>query len=860
MGSDRSRTRPGVVGLRYVFLFVCGTAAALVVAHLFDLGVAATSVSVLLGLGPLYLGWAAFRHDRAEAGDALTLQSTAAALAEEVRRQWVSEAEIRRLNDPYPLPVAWRSADADLVEDWSLLRSTARAWPGGPPADPAHWPAAPAGLAGRDGQIGDIFTLRTPTRRLVILGEPGAGKTMLLLRLLLDLIERRSADNPVPVLFTLASWNPSLRTLPQWMADQLGQSYPWLLAAAPTGPATGPGQTLAQSLLDGQWILPILDGFDELPPALRTVALDAVNRYLPLKQPVVLASRAAEYRAALSQPGTAMRLNGAAGIELLPLPPEESATYLRRSAGQPLTGSGGRWQPVVDQLGTSSPLGQALGTPLGLFLARTVYSRRPGPGTGPPPDPAELCVADRFPGRQDIDRHLLGGFVHASYGPDEPQAHRVLALLAGYLESRRGGSPDIAWWELRNLLPARRIARSIAAGLAGAVFLACTLATFLTASFSLGFWGDLLYCVTEGIFFGLLTGLTIAGSGRLLVAPVCILAALLHQSSVTSVTPADLWSLFRDPGLWSLCQAFAVGASIWLGYPALAWTATRFRHAGPVRSLALGLTGAVIGASVTGALQYAGFAAEPPASISPVQLFGYALQDGTLQGLFLGLAYAARIGLRTPWASPGGQLVWRWYWPGFLGALLLGGTVTLLAMVSGQAVQPFDSPYSAWSASALAGAAVALVVGPAGALGFGLAVQSPDLATAVGPGAVLARDRAASTAMALSMGGIFTLIFGLSSALVHATTGDDAFSALSFGLQCGLIGAVLGGLHHTSFVSFAVAQRHLRRRCGFPPDVMAFLEDAHLRKGVLRQVGPVYQFRHIDLQRYLAQHPPPISP
>jgi hypothetical protein len=32
---------------------------------------------------------------------------------------------------------------------------------------------------------------------------------------------------------------------------------------------------------------------------------------------------------------------------------------------------------------------------------------------------------------------------------------------------------------------------------------------------------------------------------------------------------------------------------------------------------------------------------------------------------------------------------------------------------------------------------------------------------------------------------------------------------------------------------------------------MAFLEDAH-RRGVLRQVGAVYQFRHAKLQQYLA--------
>jgi hypothetical protein len=34
---------------------------------------------------------------------------------------------------------------------------------------------------------------------------------------------------------------------------------------------------------------------------------------------------------------------------------------------------------------------------------------------------------------------------------------------------------------------------------------------------------------------------------------------------------------------------------------------------------------------------------------------------------------------------------------------------------------------------------------------------------------------------------------------------------------------------------------------------MGFLDDAHVHRGVLRQVGTIYQFRHLDLQRHLAQ-------
>ncbi|MFD7408428.1 hypothetical protein ACFV7R_38580 [Streptomyces sp. NPDC059866] len=41
-----------------------------------------------------------------------------------------------------------------------------------------------------------------------------------------------------------------------------------------------------------------------------------------------------------------------------------------------------------------------------------------------------------------------------------------------------------------------------------------------------------------------------------------------------------------------------------------------------------------------------------------------------------------------------------------------------------------------------------------------------------------------------------------------------------------------------------------------PWRLMDFLADAHRQQGVLRQVGAVYQFRHPDLQRHLAERQP----
>ncbi|QDN94689.1 hypothetical protein FNV68_54890 [Streptomyces sp. S1D4-23] len=57
----------------------------------------------------------------------------------------------------------------------------------------------------------------------------------------------------------------------------------------------------------------------------------------------------------------------------------------------------------------------------------------------------------------------------------------------------------------------------------------------------------------------------------------------------------------------------------------------------------------------------------------------------------------------------------------------------------------------------------------------------------------------------------------------------------------------------TVWGSFSAAKFHRASRHRIPRNLMAFLADAHQHRGVLRQVGAVYQFRHIDLQRHLAR-------
>jgi hypothetical protein len=130
----------------------------------------------------------------------------------------------------------------------------------------------------------------------------------------------------------------------------------------------------------------------------------------------------------------------------------------------------------------------------------------------------------------------------------------------------------------------------------------------------------------------------------------------------------------------------------------------------------------------------------------------------------------------------------------------------------------------------------------------GLSGVSGGLEAAASPWAVLARDRQTA------------LILGCGSALL-AGIGGGAAVGIVFGLRPGVVaGAILGfiagivGGVRAQWPSYMSARAWLALRHRLPWRLATFLTDAHQR-GVLRQAGAVYQFRHIELQHRLANQP-----
>ena len=458
-----------------------------------------------LGLPTLWLMWTTYRGPKQAATrlSAMSASQVADQLAVAVGVQWNAEAAIRRLNDPYPLPACWAAADVSLTDSRDSLAKLANSGAGWPdPPSRGIWGSRPEDLAGQEDELADVLA-RIPTGRLVVLGEPGAGKTMLMVRLVLDLLARRIGGGPVPILTSVASWDPVNQDLRDWLTSQLLIDYP-VLNASPLGSVHE--STQAAALLAAGLILPILDGLDEIPEEVRGPAVSRINDALRPGEHVVVTCRTQQYRDAVRpQVGIETTLRAAAVIQLLPLDADAVRDYLCDDAAGPVAKA--RWDPALAVLGTKAPAGQALTTPLMVGLARAIYNPRPGELAGTLRDPAELrspALADRAA----VEAVLFDAFIPACYRYDSNRrwraqdADRWLTFLGCHLERTTGG-PDLGWWQLGGVMPVNALMTAIS----------------LTAGLLAGLVGGLAGGLTGGVYWGFFCGLAGVVVGFFVGAP-----------------------------------------------------------------------------------------------------------------------------------------------------------------------------------------------------------------------------------------------------------------------------------------------------------------------------------------------------
>jgi hypothetical protein len=762
-GRRRDVRRSGAIVLA---IFLGSTAAAIL---LQPHQARSTVVTVLIGTAVVCVGWWLAYAASQDKEWSLSLAGVADEFAGTMQGQWQDEAVRRGLNDPYPLEVRWAAVDTPLAEDWeSLVTRASRGAARASARERGTWAAGPGELAEGNRGLADVLPL-VPTGRLLILGEAGAGKTVLMVQLLLELLRRRHPGGQVPVLVPLDSWNPPEQNLGSWLAEQLTISTPALAAPAPAGfeKATRAGALLADGL-----ILPILDGLDEIPEGVRELAIKKINEMQPgLPMLVTCRTEPTGTGGPAGQPvvGSQFALQAAA-LQLCPLDSRADAAAVRDYLSRGHPHAAARWEPVVRMLGTRTPLGQALTTPLMISLARLIYSPPPDERTGQTrrpdelPDPAELCDRD-LTDRAAVEHQLYDTFVPAAYqsGHDRRWPPGKAEGWLRFLACQQGF--EIEWWQLWHAVPA------------------------------------VVFAVAAGLWTGLAAGIATAigrGLGHGIVSGVAVGAA-------------------AAPG-----AALAGGLTVWLA-------AARWQRAdGP------GAPGRFVLIRKAAPALLVGISAMLSLGLA------YGLSSGNSSGLSAGLTAGlgpGLAGLAAGTAIGAAATVWRQPQPsggvhGRVGALSV--TAGLLGGVSGGLA--VGLPY---------GPGYGVVSGVAMGLAFGLAFgleRRPPLAETATPAVTLARDR--RTVLAIGVVPVVGtgLVFGL---------GFPILFAISVGLIVGLGFGFIVIMLKTAWPLYALARIWLSLRGKLPWSLMTFLAGARDR-GVLRQVGPRYQFRHQNLQQRLA--------
>ena len=188
---------------------------------------------------------------------------------------------------------------------------------------------------------------------LLILGDPGTGKTTLLLELARDLLgcAERDERQPIPIVLNLSSWAAKRQPLKQWIVKELNERN-----EVPS--------RVAQQWLENEQIVLLLDGLDEVSAGYRKACLEAINAFRRDQGllPIAVCSRIADYEAL----GTKLRLRSAVVVQ--PLIESEIEHYLEQ-IGEPVDG-------LRAFLKSDPTLLELMKTPLMLWVTLLAYQDR----------------------------------------------------------------------------------------------------------------------------------------------------------------------------------------------------------------------------------------------------------------------------------------------------------------------------------------------------------------------------------------------------------------------------------------------------------------------------------------------------
>jgi hypothetical protein len=605
------------------------------------------------------------------------------------------------------------------------------------------------------------------------------------------------ADGPagrLPFVVSLSSWDTRRVGFSDWLKEQLATTYPTLTAV------DGTGRRAADILIDGDRILPILDGLDEMPLSMRAKALVALRRMEP--SPLVITCRIEDYKNLLGlggRPTADTPLNrplpGAAVVEIQRLSPEDIVTYLRSDLGPSELRA---WEKVFEEITHRSdgPLATELSTPLMCFLARTAYSRRSN-------KPAELTECAKLSSAEFRER-LMERFVPAVFDDasggrhiarwDADRATRWLSYLARSLDEDRNLTP----WKLHESMTHVGFVRSVVSGLVLGVILGIAIGVtgaLVSAAMGLAIHGLALDCVPHPTMSALpAIGLSIAGLSALALFSPKFIARTDDDGRALSY-PELGWHY----GLGLLAR-FLIG---FVGSTGVVLLLALPENTGVI--LLIAFLGGLTVSGLSWSLSSWSYDWRTKRRLHRLQINLRKLPDALVYGLggglVTGLGAAAIIGL-----SP---------------SVLVAASAVLVGVV----INLLDTR-----------------------------IDTTDADQAV---AVLRSDRHAIVLQLASLG----VVVGVFAQLGFPTRfADAAVFGIGLGVGAGIgLGAATtpsGGLPRTFpssvWIRYITAKWWLVVHRKVPVRLLAFLDEAH-RLGVLRKAGAVYQFRHIDVQKHLSQ-------
>jgi hypothetical protein len=312
------------------------------------------------------------------------------------------------------------------------------------------------------------------SKRLLILGEPGVGKTLLLMEIISQAAEARQKDQNIPVLIraNIAEWR-SDQTFFQYFTEKVASEQ--LVAVK-----------LVERMLEERLIIPLLDGLDEFDEdenhpcrgeeAIKRLNMLAEGSY-PSNAPLIVTCRRAYFQALENLQAKKDRLCGIAdaGCMILePLNANQIMTYLRNNLTDEARA---RWRPVLNALNPVSTnvardrIVATLGSPWRLMLVFRAYAVH-----GLPIEllsvqdvdeiearllPQFLAVAMQWQGKRKKDRGDGYGLQQAWVKPvasDRDKIARWLKQIAEYLDLDRehdGGASELKPFQIYQMVDRR---------------------------------------------------------------------------------------------------------------------------------------------------------------------------------------------------------------------------------------------------------------------------------------------------------------------------------------------------------------------------------------------------------------------